>query len=520
MMHDEHGKPRISVFSIAHLNDEDRMFFTSLLLNQMLSWMRRQSGTTSLRAMFYMDEIFGYLPPTANPPSKRPLMIMLKQARAFGLGCLLATQNPVDLDYKALSNIGTWFLGRLQTERDKLRVLDGLQGAAGASGNRFDRAELESLLSGLGSRVFLMNNVHEEVPVLFHVRWVMSYLAGPLTRSQIKLLMDPKRGNWLVSEEPAKANPMARSPKKVAAQRPILGVGVEERFLTASGDTEGLVYHPFLLREGLVYFRSKKLEIDAKREVISAHPMSEEGIDWEESLEEMPKASSDEPQTGVSFGELPGFAMNQQNYREVKKEFSDQMYHEERAEVLVCPLLKQSSKWQESEGEFRARLVQVAREERDDQMDELRAKTDKKLKTLADRLRTAEGYLAKQKAEASSAKMQAGVSILGNILKGLLGRKSSSTAITGASSAVGKASSAYKQHQDVGTAEARVKAAQEKIADLEKETEMALEKIRSQFETDSLELETETVKPTRAGVKVELVGLLWVPVTPRGEIAC
>ena len=196
MLHTPAGKPRISIFSIAHLGDSERMFFVSLLLNQMLGWMRTQNGTTSLRALLYMDEIYGFLPPSANPPSKKPMMTMLKQGRAFGLGCLLATQNPVDLDYKALSNIGTWFLGRLQTERDKMRVLDGLEGAAGSQNAKFDRGSMERLISGLGNRIFLMNNVHEDGPVLFHVRWVMSYLTGPLTRSQIKTLMDPKRADF------------------------------------------------------------------------------------------------------------------------------------------------------------------------------------------------------------------------------------------------------------------------------------------------------------------------------------
>lgn len=119
------GKPRMAIFSIAHLNDAERMFFVTLLLGQLVGWMRAQSGTTSLRALLYMDEIFGYFPPVANPPSKLPLMTLLKQARAFGLGVVLATQNPVDLDYKGLANTGTWFIGRLQTERDKARVLEG-----------------------------------------------------------------------------------------------------------------------------------------------------------------------------------------------------------------------------------------------------------------------------------------------------------------------------------------------------------------------------------------------------------
>ncbi len=191
MLYTPAGQPRHVIFSIAHLNDAERMFFVSLLLNQTLGWMRGQSGTTSLRALLYMDEIFGYFPPVANPPSKQPLLTLLKQARAFGLGIVLATQNPVDLDYKGLANTGTWFIGRLQTDRDKQRVLDGLEGAAAGTGAGFDRPRLEETLAGLGNRVFLMNNVHEDAPVIFTTRWVMSYLRGPLTRQQIKQLMDP-----------------------------------------------------------------------------------------------------------------------------------------------------------------------------------------------------------------------------------------------------------------------------------------------------------------------------------------
>jgi len=209
MMYTPEGKPRISIFSIAHLSDSERMFFVSLLLNQMLGWMRSQSGTTSLRAMLYMDEIYGYLPPTANPPSKKPLMTILKQGRAFGLGTLLATQNPVDLDYKALSNTGTWWLGRLQTERDKARVLDGLEGAAASQDGGFNRQDMEELLAGLGSRVFLMNNVHDDAPTVFHVRWVMSYMRGPMTRRQIKTLMDPKRDAFTDGSVAKQSAPLA-----------------------------------------------------------------------------------------------------------------------------------------------------------------------------------------------------------------------------------------------------------------------------------------------------------------------
>jgi len=187
------GRPRISILSIAHLSDPERMFFVTIVLNELLAWVRTQAGTSSLRALFYMDEIFGYFPPTENPPSKRPMLTLLKQARAYGLGIVLATQNPVDLDYKGLSNTGTWFIGRLQTERDKMRVLDGLEGASASAGSEFNRANMEQILASLSSRVFLMHNVHEDAPVIFHTRWVFSCLRGPMTRKQIQSLMAVRR---------------------------------------------------------------------------------------------------------------------------------------------------------------------------------------------------------------------------------------------------------------------------------------------------------------------------------------
>ena len=209
------GKPRVSIFSIGHLGDAERMFFVTLLLNEIVGWVRTQSGTTSLRALLYMDEIFGFFPPVAEPPSKRPMLNLLKQARAFGLGVLLTTQNPVDLDYKGLANTGTWFLGRLQTERDKQRVLEGLEGAAAAQNATFDRTQMGELLAGLTSRVFLMNNVHEDAPVVFESRWAMSYLRGPLTRDQIKVLMKDRRPQ----AAPAPAAVAARDARAEDAQQ-------------------------------------------------------------------------------------------------------------------------------------------------------------------------------------------------------------------------------------------------------------------------------------------------------------
>src|SRR4029077_13705718 len=215
LLRSEGGKPRVAIFSIAHLSDAERMFFVTLLLNAILAWMRGQSGTTSLRALLYMDEIFGYFPPTAEPPSKKPLLTLLKQARAFGLGVVLATQNHVDPDYKGLSNAGTWLIGRLQTDQDKQRVLDGLEGASGQGG--LDRSQLEKLISALGNRVFLLNNVHENAPEVFQTRCTMSYLRGPLSRPQIASLITPLKA---ALAPPVAAAPAPTAPCKAAAPPP------------------------------------------------------------------------------------------------------------------------------------------------------------------------------------------------------------------------------------------------------------------------------------------------------------
>src|SRR5690349_15837033 len=270
LLHTSSGKPRMSIFSIAHLGDAERMFFVSLLLNQVLGWMRTQSGTTSLRAILYMDEIFGYFPPVANPPSKLPLLTLLKQGRAFGLGVVLATQNPVDLDYKGLANTGTWFIGRLQTERDKARVIEGLEGIAAGSGQKFDRQEMEQVLAGLSNRIFLLNNTHEDAPEVFESRWAMSYLRGPLTRVQIKSLMDPikaETGGAVNASAPV-ASTTAPTPQAAASiknQRVALPPEITQYFIPvrSSGTSNAqLTYHPMVLGEAEVHYsNSDKVDL-------------------------------------------------------------------------------------------------------------------------------------------------------------------------------------------------------------------------------------------------------------------
>jgi hypothetical protein len=352
--------------------------------------------------------------------------------------------------------------------------------------------------------------VHEDHPVLFHVRWVMSYLTGPLTRGQIKELMDPKRAAFESGARPAAANPMAMPGVSSAATgtRPAVGAGVRELFATADNGSD-IIYQPHLLRVAKVHFSSAKSGVDEAREVRLVNPVLAGGIDWETQVDP-PQDTGDKPATGAGFAELPGFAMNAANYKQVEKDFAEWLYRNERLEVFSCPSLKTWSKPGETEGEFRARLTHAAHEARDAEVEKLRAATAKKTATIQSRMQTAEARLAKEKAEAGAAKMQAGVSVLGGLLGGLLGRKVNMTTLSRGSAAIGRTTSAYKQHQDVAMAGAKVEDLAKEMATLQAGLEDEIARIGAEYDVSNLKLETETLKPTKTNVKVEMVALLWM----------
>ena len=326
LLHTQDAKPCVSIMSIAHLNDNERMFFVTILLNEILSWMRTQAGTSSLRALLYMDEVFGYFPPTKNPPSKPPMLTLLKQARAYGLGVVLATQNPVDLDYKGLSNMGTWFLGRLQTERDKARVLEGLEGAAAQAGNSFNKSTMEQTLAGLGSRKFLMNNVHEDEPVVFETRWAMSYLRGPLTRNQIQDLVeqqDPaeQRDIEEVGLAPSRSEKVATS-KPTVNPRLMVPPDVEQKFIAPRsriGDGHRLVYRPALLGVGRLHYVRATYKVDFWEEktflpTISGGEMPSDI--WEDcEIKDVRFDYEREPVEGAEFAEASDDLFKAKNYK-------------------------------------------------------------------------------------------------------------------------------------------------------------------------------------------------------------
>ncbi|MCE7965036.1 MAG: ATP-binding protein [Nitrospira sp. NTP2] len=522
MLYGPSGKPRIAILSIAHLNDAERMFFVSLLLNQTLGWVRGQSGTTSLRAILYMDEIFGYFPPVANPPSKGPLLTLLKQARAFGLGVVLATQNPVDLDYKGLANTGTWFIGRLQTERDKARVIEGLEGAAASSGKKFDRQRMEQILAGLGNRVFLLNNVHEDAPAVFQTRWTLSYLRGPLTRTQIKQLMDPvKQAAAAAGGRSGMAGTPSAGMARATAQeqRPMLPPEVPQyvvplRGRPSSGQT--LFYQPMVLGVAQVRVADNKAGVDVTERLALLAPVTDAAVpvEWDQAtlvdlvLDDLER----EPVGGARFGRLPAVASKAKQYDGWKDDLSAWLFRTQKVELWRSPGTGLLSTPGESERDFRVRLQQAGREERDRQSDMLRKKYAPKISSLQDRIRRAEQMVERQQTEARSSQLQAAISVGATILGAFLGRKAISAGNLGkATTAIRGAGRVLKESKDVGQAEENVAALQRQLAELEAQFKAEAEALASATDPLTEKLDRLSLKPTKSNITVKLVALAWVP---------
>ena len=503
------GKPRVAIFSIAHLSDAERMFFVTLLLNQTLAWMRAQSGTTSLRAILYMDEIAGYFPPVATPPAKAPLLTLLKQGRAFGLGVVLATQNPVDLDYKGLANTGTWFLGRLQTERDKARVLEGLEGAAASASQKFDRGKMEETLAALGSRVFLLNNVHEDAPEVFETRWALSYLRGPLTRAQIKTLMDPRRAAATGKTEAA---PTAKPAPSSGGPRPVVPPGVSQLFVPARGAGGEIVYRAAVLGEADVYFSDGKREVSSTRRVARIAPLAG-SLDWNTG-EEPGFAVEDleaEPAAGAAFADAGG-ALGGKSAEGWTRDFSAWIYREATVDLFRSASAGVVSKPGESEADFRGRLQQDAREKRDAAADRLREKYAARLASLQERLRRAEQAVGREKQESMQAGVQTAISVGATVLGAIFGRKAVSSATIGrASTAARSAGRTMKQAGDVQRAEETQGAIQQQIQALEDELQAELAAQSAASDPASEALEKVSLRPKKTDITVRRVALVWLP---------
>ncbi|GJL64064.1 MAG: ATP-binding protein [Nitrospirales bacterium] len=521
------GKPRIAIMSIAHLSDTERMFIVTLLLSQMVSWMRTQSGTTSLRALVYMDEVFGYFPPVKNPPSKAPLLTLLKQARAFGVGTVLATQNPVDLDYKGLGNAGTWFIGRLQTERDMARVLDGLEGAASEAGKAMNRKQMEKTLSGLGSRVFLMNNVHDDKPEIFETRWALSYLRGPLTRTQIKALMDPYKSRHAERQEQATIGPRKTESAKIknshtqieTSQRPVLPPDISQYFVptrTAQPDDASLTYQPQLLASASIHYMQSKAKLDILRNLTVLLPITDDPIpvDWESAMEAEidPDDLEKRPEAGASYSPVPSAAGNTKRYKNWERNFKNWVYRHKALELWKSPALKIISDPDESERDFRIRLQQLAHEQRDEDIEQLRRKYAPKMTTLEERIRRAEQAVEREAEQARQQKMQTVISFGATLLSAFLGRKTVSRSSMGrATSAIRGVGRSMKEAKDVARAGDTVEALQQRLLDLNNQFQEDQDTLASQWEQQAGTLESITIRLKKTNISVNLVTLAWLP---------
>jgi hypothetical protein len=501
------GKPRISILSIAHLSDPERMFVVTLLLNELVSWMRTQSGTSSLRALFYMDEIFGYFPPTAMPPSKVPMLTLLKQARAFGVGVVLATQNPVDLDYKGLSNAGTWFIGRLQTERDQARVIDGLQSALSGAG--FDRPTLERLMAGITQRVFLMRNVNEDAPVLFKTRWALSYLRGPLTLAEIGRLMNGRKAvAATVQAAPAAAAAAAAASRAVS--RPLLPAGVAEVFLAAGPGEGALRYQPRLVAGVRLHYVDARSGLDAWRNVSLVAPFGgDDAPDWTEAVEVKEIAGGGEPLPGAAFAEPPAAALREKSYADWEKSLKAHLYQQGAIELLRCAPMKLASEPGETEGDFRARIAHTLHEQRDEQVEKLKDKYAARLQTLDDQIRRAEEKVQREESQYTQRKLDTLVSVGSSVLGALLGGRRSAASRAG--TAARSAGRVFSEKGDVERASENVEVLRQRRTQLEADIETEVAALSASLDAGTVQLEKVSVAPRKSDIAIGRLMLGWEP---------
>ena len=512
------GRPRVAVFSLAHLSDAERMFFVSLLVGQVLGWVRGLSGSSGLRALLAIDEVVGYLPPVAEPPSKRALLTLLKQARAFGLGVVLGTQNPVDLDYRALSNIGTWFLGRLQTQQDKDRLLDGLDTAGGAG---LPRAEVDRLLSSLDKRVFLLRNVHDPEPVLLRTRWVMSYLAGPLTRDQLRRLdgapgaaMAPAAGPPAAVAAPVPEAGPAPADGGAGSDRPLLPPDVPQAFLPAEAGA-AVRYRPWLLGLSRVHFADARRGIAHTEEVSLLVPFAfSDEPDWDAARrwDGGERSLADAPAQAARFAAVPGPAAQERSYGPWQRQLAEQLYRSQRLDLPACPTYDLVARPGEAEGDFRLRLAGAVREARDAGLAELRERWAKRLEAEREKARRAEQAVERESRQAEDQKRQAWLHAGSTLLGALVGRrKLSATSLHRAGTSLRGFSRSGKEAADVERAEETAELRRAEVAELEAEAEREAAELAARHDPARAEVETLSLAPRKSDVEVRRLVLAWVP---------
>jgi hypothetical protein len=550
------GKPRVAIFYIAHLSDAERMFFVSLLLQQIIGWMRALSGTTSLRCLVYFDELFGYFPPhPLNPPTKMPLLTLLKMARAYGVGMMLATQNPVDLDYKGLTNAGTWFVGKLQTDRDKARVLEGMEGVISESGTMLDRQYLDRLISSLGSRIFILHNVHAKQPILYSTRWALSYLRGPLTRSQVRDLMaDRKAGATapavapagagaarapealtqaaMVSgpRAPAAATPTAQGPAGYTPVQPMINARVPQFFLPVDLSEQravqrfaesyrgrplvkstAVVYEPYFVALASVLYADTRRAQTQQEELgyMAPLPASHGFVDWDSSLlpELSPRDLSGSARPGTLFNLLPSGMSDSPPYTKMRDELIDTIFRAHSIALYVNEQLKLTSDIGETREAFIARCQRESRDQLRATEEKERVRLTKAIEQLEQKLRREEQELEQDKLALNGRRGEELISGAESVIGMLMGRRRT-TAV----------SAAARKRRMTAQAKAGVRESEEEIARLQREIETlkqkreeALADLRATWEGAAERVTEQPLRPRKTDIRVSAYGLAWRP---------
>jgi hypothetical protein len=508
ILHGE-GRTRAAVVYLAHLSDQERQFVVTLILSKLVTWMRRQQGTGTLRALVYMDEVFGYAPPTAEPPSKKPILTILKQARAFGVGMVLSTQNPVDLDYKAMSNAGTWMIGRLQTERDKARILEGLASATGA----VDTATLSTLIGDLGKRAFVLHSTKRNDPAVFTTRWVMSYLAGPLTRDQLGGLA----GDRPPPTPSTPTHPPAPAPAG-AVMAPPVASGIEAVWAAPSTPwieqvggvrDSGHLVATAVARVHLVYDdHHAGVEHDEEYEAV-IHPLDVSASNVVQVDHDDRDFLASAPD-GVRYAPPPAAIDTASFWRSLSSSLADRLTRERTVSILKNPDLKLYSRVGEDPTEFTSRCRTEASARADADIAALRDKYRTRIRSAQDSIRKAEHRVRELETDVGTRRQGELLSGAGDLLGAILGGRRSST---GLRQAANRRSQTRRAEERLDTATDRLAMEHQQLVDLEVDLARDVTEITARWEAAAAAVEEMTIPLERSDVRVEPLKLLWLPVS-------
>ncbi|MCP4147420.1 MAG: ATP-binding protein, partial [bacterium] len=515
-------KVPVSIFYIAHLTGNERMFMVTLLLNEILYWIRTQPGSGNLKYLLYMDEIFGYLPPyPQNPPSKTPLLLMLKQARAFGLGLVLATQNPKDIDYKALTNMGTWFIGKLQADGDRERILEGLLGITMKSGKTVGKKQLKEIMTSLNNRKFLVKNVHSKGLSLFQTRWAMSYLAGPLTRDQLKILVKERKRALKQKTLPGtgapqktldsaqttsqtKTNRTNKSAKKGPHLLPFIpepGIPLENFF-----DNNAMQghYSPCLYLDGEVIFDDNRHGLYIRKKYFVSTPLAA-SVNWRKAtIEEKEIPYSLDPTETAGYLPYP-VKIDYKLIKRLSTSFKNFLFTNLSVELLSNKDLNLLSGIDESKQAFQLKCRDVVEKMIDRDVEKIKESYSKKIRRLRDRAQREELKIEKleeeQKSKRNEELFSAGETVLGFLLGGKSRR--------GLSSAARKRRATTSAANKVRIGKTKLQQLNEQLLELREELEDKVADIEDKFYEKADNITTFEVRLEKNDIIISNQAILW-----------